>query len=80
MLTQHRRSTREAGGSLRELHRGTRQPQPAIERVVEGLEETRDADAVDGGEDDFTNFEARKVDDADVQDLGYAGPDGRAKR
>lgn len=47
---------------------------------IDGLEETRDADAVDGGEDDFSNFEARNVDDADVQDLGYAGPDGRAKR
>lgn len=47
---------------------------------IDGLEETGDALDVEGGEDDFTNFEARKVDDADVEDLGYAGPDGRAKR
>ena len=46
---------------------------------IDGLEETGDALSVDGGEDDFSNFEARKVDDADVEDLGYAKPDGKAR-
>jgi len=46
---------------------------------IDGLEETGDALSVEGGEDDFTNFEARKVDDADLEDLGYARPDGRAR-
>ncbi|WP_293354902.1 hypothetical protein [Phenylobacterium sp.] len=46
---------------------------------IDGLEETGDALTVDGGEDDFTNFEARKIDDADLEDLGYAKPDGTAK-
>src|SRR5688500_1629733 len=39
---------------------------------IDGLEETGDALSVEGGEDDFTNFEARKVDDADLEELGYA--------
>jgi len=46
---------------------------------IDGLEENGDALAVDGGEDDFTNFEARKVDDSDIEDLGYARPDGKAR-
>lgn len=46
---------------------------------IDGLDETADALAVEGGEDDFSNFEARKVGDADVEDLGYAGPDGKAR-
>lgn len=46
---------------------------------IDGLEETGDALSVEGGEDDFSNFEARKVDDADVEDLGYAKPDGKAR-
>lgn len=41
---------------------------------IDGLEESGDALTVEGGEDDFTNFEARKVDDADLADLGYAKP------
>ena len=41
---------------------------------IDGLEETGDALSVEGGEDDFTNFEARKVDDADLEELGYAKP------
>jgi len=45
---------------------------------IDGLEETGDALSVDGG-DDFTNFEARKVDDAGIEDLGYARPDGKAR-
>ncbi|MFZ5718291.1 MAG: hypothetical protein ACOY5Y_02370 [Pseudomonadota bacterium] len=40
---------------------------------IEGLDEVRDADAVEGGEDDFTNFEAKNLDDADLERLGYSG-------
>jgi len=47
---------------------------------IDGLAETRDAQSVEGGEDDVTDFESRRVDDADLQALDYAGPDGRAKR
>jgi len=43
-------------------------------RDIDGLEETGDALSVEGGEDDFTNFEAKKVDDADLEELGYAKP------
>lgn len=40
---------------------------------VEGLgEEVADADAVTGGEDDFTNFQSKALDDDDLQRLGYA--------
>lgn len=41
---------------------------------IEGLEETGDALSVEGGEDDFTNFEAKKMGDADLEALGYAKP------
>lgn len=47
---------------------------------IDGLAETREAQSVEGGEDDVTDFESRRVDDADLQALDYAGPDGRAKR
>ncbi len=47
---------------------------------IDGLAETRDAQSVEGGEDDVTDFESRRVDDADLEALDYAGPDGRAKR
>lgn len=46
---------------------------------IDGLTETRDAQSVEGGEDDVTDFESRRVDDADLEALDYAGPDGRAK-
>ena len=40
---------------------------------IEGLtEEIADADGVSGGEDDFTNFQSKAVDDDDLQRLGYA--------
>lgn len=41
---------------------------------VDGLEQTGDALSVEGGEDDVTDFESTRVDDADLQDLGYAKP------
>lgn len=40
---------------------------------IDGLEETGDALSVEGGEDDFTNFEAKGVDDAELANLGYVG-------
>lgn len=47
---------------------------------IEGLSLVRDADAVEGGEDDFTNFESKRLSDADIATLGYgakaAGKDG----
>jgi hypothetical protein len=39
---------------------------------IDGLTIVRDADLAEGGEDDFTDFEAKSVDDEDLKDLGYA--------
>jgi len=39
---------------------------------IEGLGIVADADTVEGGEDDFTNFEARSLSDEDLAELGYA--------
>ena len=49
---------------------------------IEGLDEVRDADAVSGGEDDFTNFQAKNVSDEDLKRMGYSedrGGETRAK-
>jgi hypothetical protein len=50
---------------------------------VAGLaDDVEDADAVSGGEDDFTNFQSKGLDDDDLKRLGYSedGPNGaRAK-
>jgi hypothetical protein len=50
---------------------------------VEGLdEEVGDADSVSGGEDDFTNFQAKAVGDEDLKRMGYSedrGGETRAK-
>ena len=47
---------------------------------IEGLsEDVEDADQVEGGEDDFTNFQSKALDDDDLQRLGYSDKDGRAK-
>jgi hypothetical protein len=50
---------------------------------IEGLgEDVENADRVSGGEDDFTNFQSKGLDDDDLKRLGYSedGPDGaRAK-
>ena len=51
-------------------------------RDVEGLDQVADADSVEGGEDDVTDFQASEVSDADLKTMGYseAGPGGtRAK-
>lgn len=49
---------------------------------IDGLsEEVEDADQVSGGEDDFTNFQSKALDDDDLQRLGYARggkPNGKA--
>jgi hypothetical protein len=47
---------------------------------IDGLREVADADRAQGGEDDFTDYEARSASDDDLEDLGYADAQGRAKR
>jgi hypothetical protein len=40
---------------------------------IEGLdEEVGDADTVEGGEDDVTDFQAKTVADSDLEDMGYS--------
>ncbi|MCR5880025.1 hypothetical protein [Phenylobacterium sp. J367] len=49
---------------------------------IEGLDTVLDADAVSGGEDDFTNFQAKNLSDEDLQRMGYSenrGGETRAK-
>lgn len=41
---------------------------------VDGLEQTGDALSVEGDEDEISDFESTKVDDADLRDLGYGKP------
>jgi hypothetical protein len=43
-------------------------------RDIEGLDQVADADAVEGGEDDITDFQATDVSDADLQSMGYSEP------
>ena len=40
---------------------------------IDGLDEIGDADQVSGGEDDFTNFQAKGLSDEDLLRMGYAG-------
>ena len=48
--------------------------------TVAGLSLVRNADTVEGGEDDFTNYESKRLSDADVSALGYgAAPRGQGK-
>jgi len=44
---------------------------------VEGLDVVRDAGEAQGGEDDFTDYQARQLDEADLEELGYARPRGK---
>jgi len=44
---------------------------------IEGLDLVADADTVEGGEDDFTNFQSRALSDGDLKSLGYQRPEGR---
>lgn len=49
---------------------------------IEGLSEVRDGDEAEGGEDDFTDFQARNVSDEDLKQMGYSedrGGETRAK-
>jgi hypothetical protein len=47
---------------------------------IEGLDQVGDADTVEGGEDDFTNFQSRKLSDAQLDELGYDGQRSRQTR
>lgn len=39
---------------------------------IDGLDEVRDAGEAEGGEDDFTDLQARALDDDDLKTLGYS--------
>jgi len=39
---------------------------------IEGLDEVRDADEAEGGEDDFTDFQSRDLSDDDLKNMGYS--------
>jgi hypothetical protein len=41
-------------------------------RDVEGLDQVGDAETVEGGEDDVTDFQATEVSDGDLQSMGYS--------
>lgn len=45
---------------------------------IDGVGEVRDAALAEGGEDDFTDFQSRALDDDDLKNLGYADGKGRA--
>jgi hypothetical protein len=47
---------------------------------IKGLDEVRDADSVEGGEDDVTDFQSRDVGDEDLAKLGYADGSGQARK
>jgi hypothetical protein len=47
----------------------------AGDESIEGLDEVADADLVEGGEDDFTNFQAKGLSDEDIERLGYGRRD-----
>lgn len=49
-------------------------------RSVEGLDQVADADAVEGGEDDVTDFQATDLSDADLQSMGYSETRGGVSR
>lgn len=46
---------------------------------IEGLELVADADTVEGGEDDFTNFQSKGVSDEDLARMGYTDDSGTRK-
>lgn len=43
-------------------------------RDIQGLNQVADADMVEGGEDDVTDFQASDLSDADLQSMGYSEP------
>jgi hypothetical protein len=47
---------------------------------IEGLDEVADADLVEGGEDDVTDFQAKTLADDDLEEMGYSEiEDGEAR-
>ena len=51
-------------------------------KEIDGLHEVRDADQAEGGEDDFTDFQAKGLGDEDLKAMGYSedrGGETRAK-
>ena len=51
-----------------------------LKTEIEGLDEVRDADEAEGGEDDVTDFQARNVSDEDLERMGYSEErDGEAR-
>jgi hypothetical protein len=46
---------------------------------IDGLDQVADADLVTGGEDDFTNFQSKRVGDPDLKRMGYADASGKAR-
>lgn len=44
----------------------------APSRGLEGLDQVADADSVEGGEDDVSDFQAADLSDADLKDMGYS--------
>lgn len=49
-------------------------------RDIEGLDQVGDAESVEGGEDDVTDFQAHDVADADLRRMGYSEIRGGATR
>jgi hypothetical protein len=47
---------------------------------IEGVDEIRDASEAQGGEDDFTDFQSKSLDDDDLRNLGYADDPERRGR
>jgi len=49
-------------------------------RGLAGLSEVGDAETVEGGEDDVTDFQARDLSDADLREMGYSETRGGVTR
>ena len=47
---------------------------------LEGMHIVRDAGLVEGGEDDFTNLQSKRLDDKDLAELDYSDANGLAKK
>lgn len=47
---------------------------------IDGLHEVRDADEAEGGEDDFTDFQAKGLGDEDLKAMGYSEDRGGQTR
>jgi hypothetical protein len=49
-------------------------------RSLDGLDQVADADSVEGGEDDVSDFQARDLSDGDLKDMGYSETRGGQTR